>query len=324
VTRPPPRGVRLAGDPNVPDLGTQAKVDLAATASPWTTGTLRPGRFLRWETQRGCPFHCSFCQHRAPGGFGVQQVLGERLRAEIELFCRDDDDDDDDDSDGDNAFRTGSGSSATRDGILAARSIAVLDPTFNASEAHAVAVLDAFREGGFRGRLSLQVRPEKLTRRFLDAAAAVGPGQVTLEFGVQTAVPAELDLIDRIVGADAERIVAQTARKLKMVAEYGSDLSSEISLIFALPGQTVGSFQTSIEWCRQVLPSAKLVAFPLMLLRGTALQHRAAELGLVEGLVTHPGIDRIQDFIPHVTETPHMSAKQWVTMADMAAALPHE
>jgi radical SAM superfamily enzyme YgiQ (UPF0313 family) len=32
-----------------------------------STLSLEKQRFIRWETQRGCPFRCSFCQHRESG-----------------------------------------------------------------------------------------------------------------------------------------------------------------------------------------------------------------------------------------------------------------
>jgi radical SAM superfamily enzyme YgiQ (UPF0313 family) len=282
------RGVYVARSGKV-DLGRQAVVDFAASASPWTTGMLRPGRFARWESQRGCPFSCSFCQHRAPTGVAPQTLLASRIAEEIEILC--------DDSE--------------------AREIAVLDPTFNITDTHAIAVLNMFRARGYRGKLALQVRPEKLSPKFLDAVASFGPRRIKLEFGVQTAVPEELEIIDRVAGADPRRAMDKVSQKLALVREYGSDLETEVSLIFALPRQTVASFEGSISWCRDALPHAKLVAFPLMLLRGTALHARAKELGLVEGLISHPSISRVQDFIPHVVETPTMSREDWIKMAGL-------
>ena len=59
-------GVHWAG---TKDRLAQAAVDLESLPSPWLTGTLPlAGQgFVRWETQRGCPFRCAFCQHREPG-----------------------------------------------------------------------------------------------------------------------------------------------------------------------------------------------------------------------------------------------------------------
>ena len=48
----------------LPDLGLQANCQLESLPSPYLEGTIPAQKFLRWETQSGCPFRCSFCQHR--------------------------------------------------------------------------------------------------------------------------------------------------------------------------------------------------------------------------------------------------------------------
>ena len=59
-------GVHFAGQE---DIGGQTSVDLSILPSPWLSGEidLENQRFIRWETQRGCPFRCSFCQHKEAG-----------------------------------------------------------------------------------------------------------------------------------------------------------------------------------------------------------------------------------------------------------------
>lgn len=64
--------------------------------SPFLTGTLPlmddAGRFrydvALMETNRGCPYKCSFCYWGAAVGQRVQAFSRERLRAELELFAR--------------------------------------------------------------------------------------------------------------------------------------------------------------------------------------------------------------------------------------------
>ncbi|KAJ1472287.1 hypothetical protein T484DRAFT_1840996 [Baffinella frigidus] len=107
-----PRGVHLRGEP---DLGIQASPDFDALPSPHLDGVIAPGKFIRWETQRGCPFACSFCQHRKKEK-GVNALGSARVAAEIKFFCEQ----------------------------APGADIAVLDPTFNTSTAHAVAVLNTF------------------------------------------------------------------------------------------------------------------------------------------------------------------------------------
>lgn len=60
------RGVHRAGEQ---DLAEQTEVDLAMMPSPWLTKVIDINiqKFVRWESQRGCPFKCGFCQHKEPG-----------------------------------------------------------------------------------------------------------------------------------------------------------------------------------------------------------------------------------------------------------------
>lgn len=148
----PIEGVAWAGQP---DLQRHARVPLEQLPSPFLSGVVpvEPGAFLRWETQRGCPFTCSFCQHREPDVRLRGVFDGQRVRAEIELFC----------------------SRSVAD-------VAVLDPIFNSSD-RGTRLLRELERAGYRGKLSLQCRAEMVDAAFLDAAAAL---DTRLEFGLQT------------------------------------------------------------------------------------------------------------------------------------------
>ena len=55
-------GVHLYGEV---DLGLQSKSSLESLPSPFLDSIIHLDRsFIRWESQRGCPFKCTFCQHR--------------------------------------------------------------------------------------------------------------------------------------------------------------------------------------------------------------------------------------------------------------------
>jgi hypothetical protein len=229
-------GVHVAG---AQDANTQARIDLQGLPSPWLDGTVpvEGQRFLRWETQRGCPYRCSFCQHREPGARLVRRgLLMSRVMAEADLFCR-----------------------------ARIPSIAVLDPIFNIN-AHAAQVLGRFAGHGFAGRLSLQCRAELVDEPFLEAASAL---DVCLELGLQTIHQAEGDAIER--RNDVEKV----DRVLGQLRARGID--HEVSVIF---GQTLASFEATVSWCleRRV---PRLRAFPLLLLRGTALERDRERWGFV-------------------------------------------
>src|SRR3954465_14332058 len=67
-------GVHYAG---TEDRGAQAAVDFEALPSPWLNETipLDGGKLVRWETQRGCPYRCTFCQHAEAGSQLAHRAL---------------------------------------------------------------------------------------------------------------------------------------------------------------------------------------------------------------------------------------------------------
>jgi radical SAM superfamily enzyme YgiQ (UPF0313 family) len=198
------------------DIQHQATVNLETLKSPWLTGTipLEGQSFIRWETQRGCTYRCTFCQHREPGERLVRKGLSlPRVEAEIDLFCQ--------------------------SGV---REIAVLDPIYNLAP-HAVQVLQRFADHGYTGRLSLQCRAEAVTEAFLDAAQAL---DVCLEFGIQTIHENEGRAVRRKNKPEKIDWALEQVRNRR--------IHHEVSLIFGLPLQTLASFEQSIQWCleRQV------------------------------------------------------------------------
>jgi len=193
------------------DKCEQANVDLESLTSPWLNGVfpLKGQRFVRWETQRGCPFNCAFCQHQEAGAkLRQRSFCMDRIEAEIDLFCK----------------------SGVED-------IAVLDPIFNMAP-HATAVLQRFAANEYKGKLSLQCRAETISESFLDVASTLN---TRLEFGLQTIHSNEGLAINR------KNNIQKVDRVLSEVRHRG--INHEISLIYGLPQQTLDSFKESIRWC---------------------------------------------------------------------------
>lgn len=262
-------GVQPAEIPGVvvrggPDSGLPAAIDLSQLPSPILTGTLPVQPFMRWETQRGCIYTCSFCQHRESGArLRHHELANQRIAGEVTALVRG-----------------------------GAREIAVLDPIFN-SHAAAADILGRFRAARYTGRLSLQCRFELITDEFLDACAGL---DIALEFGLQTTQPAEMRAVQR--HNDLVRVDSAITRL------QARDIPFEVSLIYGLPNQTVHSFRASVDWCRDRGVSA-IRAFPLMLLRGTALEQQRTRWGLVES----------SDPIPVVVQSDSFNQAEWLTMS---------
>lgn len=276
-------GVHYAKEP---DLGMSAKINFEDSPSPLLNGQIKPQRFIRWEAQRGCPFRCSFCQHRESDSSQQRRHFKKsRIMQEIEWL--------------------------SADPII--QDIAILDPTFNSGPNY-LSILKEFYIQKYQGKLSLQARMEMVTPEFLDAVEKLNQhGEAVLEFGLQTIHRAEQDLIER---PNNLRKVIKTLADTKE-----RKIPTEVSLIFGLPGQTVESFQASVDFCKEQA-AGKIYAFPLMLLRGTALHDKKHELGLVESCDFHfDEIPRIQRGIPQVVASRSFSFTQWQQMAQIAAEL---
>ncbi|MBN1203842.1 MAG: radical SAM protein [Myxococcaceae bacterium] len=218
-------GVHWAGQV---DSGLQAQARLETLASPFLGNVIDlfgGQRFIRWETQRGCPFRCSFCQHREAGNrLRRRDIPLVRLEREIELFVRSGVDD-----------------------------IAVLDPLFNLGD-HALAVLRTFLRLGYRGRLSLQCHFSTLDDEFLDACEGL---DVRLEFGLQTIHEREARAVERVnhLGKVMEGICKLHERGIPF----------EVSIIFGLPEQTLESFRRTVDFClRQRVPVLKAFPLMLL------------------------------------------------------------
>lgn len=262
-------GVHISG---TPDLGLKANHDLARLPSPFLYGVVEPAVNMRWETQRGCQFKCSFCQHREPGNRLKNQLLGkDRLDLEVEWFALHD-----------------------------VKHISVLDPIFHADSAWAIERLNAIKRAGLKAHLALQCRFEMITDEFLDALTGLN---VTLEFGLQTAIAAEGTAIKR------PNNMAKVEAVIGKLHERAIDF--EVSLIYGLPLQTLESFRESVSWCRErQVPRIK--AWPLMLLRGTPLYNQKATYGLRESTDLR---------LPLVIASNSFSETDYAAMQQLAATL---
>ncbi|MAG55494.1 MAG: hypothetical protein CMJ83_04305 [Planctomycetes bacterium] len=178
--------------------------------------------------------------------------------------------------------------------------IAVLDPIFNANQAHAAWVLEELSRNDYAGRLSLQCRAEFVTDEFIAAAQRL---DVRLEFGLQTIHRSEGNAVRRLNN------LARVSKALDSARRAG--LAHEVSLIFGLPGQTLASFEASVDWCLEHnVPVLK--AFPLLLLRGTELELERERWGL--------RLDA-RSTMPMVVSSNTFARREWQQMQRLSEAL---
>lgn len=282
--KPSINGIHYAGDF---DSGLSATADLEMLPSPFLNGLISPQPFIRWETQRGCPFRCTFCQHRESDiSMKRRPFAYSRIMQEIEWIIS--------------------------NPII--QDIAVLDPTFN-SGPHYMNIIQRLIEGNFTGKIALQCRIEMIKDEFIEQIDKLNQkAHVVLEFGLQTIHPNEAKIIQRPNNMKkVEHVLSETKKR---------NIATEVSLIFGLPQQTLQSFQASVQFCKSNhVPT--IYAYPLMLLRGTPLHEKKNELGLVESTDIDLKIDRALKDIPHVISSPSFTYEDWIEMAKIAESLDH-
>jgi radical SAM superfamily enzyme YgiQ (UPF0313 family) len=281
-------GVKYA---NEPFLGNSANINLEEIPSIYLNNIIRPQKFIRWETKRGCPFKCSFCQHRETDRVLMtrKHLNSDRIIREVEWICNN----------------------------KVIQDVAVLDPTFNSGETY-LEILKAFISNGYKGKLSLQARLEMVKDEFLELVAELNrSGSCVLEFGLQTIHQMEQKIIER------PNNMKKVDRVISQVNSMG--IPYEVSVIFGLPYQTLKSFRETVDYLKErKVPIIK--AWPLMLLRGTELYEKKSELGLIENYERafeseDENEGRLQNNIPHVISSPWFSYEDWKEMSRISEIL---
>lgn len=214
--------------------------------SPYLTNVLSTtSKKLHWETKRGCKFRCGFCEW-GNATINVIDIDYERLLAEINLFkesCIDE--------------------------------INILDGTFNIGKYY----LDIFKKllEIENLKITCQARFETLEtpdgKVFLELCKNAR-NRVHLEFGLQTIHEKEMVTIGR--NNDLEKI-KRALSLLKL-----NQIDYEVSIIYAIPGQTIESLIDTIEFLI-TQGCSNIKAYPLSIPKNSAMESKKEKMNVVEG-----------------------------------------
>lgn len=200
-------------------------------------------RILYYESQRGCPYRCSYCL----------SSIDKRVRfRDLELVYRE------------LAF------------FLENRvaQVKFIDRTFNCREEHALNIWKYIREhdNGVTN-FHFEVAAEDMTEAELEVLSGMRPGLVQLEIGVQTTNPQTLREIHRGMNPDRLRDILRRLRS-------PHNIHIHLDLIAGLPWENYESFTHSFDDVYRMKPEQLQLGF-LKVLKGSQMQERAEEYGLV-------------------------------------------
>jgi radical SAM superfamily enzyme YgiQ (UPF0313 family) len=253
--------------------------DLQGVPSPYTTEAIKvaqgQGR-VRLETKRGCCRDCAFCAHKDLQRRRVYTRSLDQVFEDLAYFHD-----------------------------KRVKKINVIDPLFNHGRTYRQ-VLHRCIGIGLKSRIALQVCFEPISGRegdeFLDLCASL---DVVLEFGLQTAIKAEMENINRRNDLPhAREIIHQLAQR---------GISYEVSLMYGLPGQTFDSFKDSVRYLLDA-GCQVIKCYPLKLLRGTALWRDRERWNLSESPEGRFGL-------PTVTDSDSFDRSDWNEMKSLSKAV---
>jgi radical SAM superfamily enzyme YgiQ (UPF0313 family) len=193
------------------------------------------------ETNRGCPLHCAFCCYNIRWTTATC-LPPEEVAARIRILRQ-----------------------------RGAKEIRLVDPTFNANPRFDEVIEAMTRENSDRkiavfGEIRAATLTDDQARRLADAGVAEA------EVGVQSTDPAVLRILHRPLNE------AHVMRGIEALLRHG--IRPTLDFMYALPAQDEHDIARSLDWLARFGDAIFPQFLPTLLLPGTELRDRAAELGL--------------------------------------------
>lgn len=200
-------------------------------------------RIIYYESSRGCPFSCSYCLSSIDKRVRFRSLpLVER---ELQIFLDE-----------------------------KVPQVKFVDRTFNCNHAHAMEIWRYIRDhdNGVTN-FHFEIAADLLTEEELALLAALRPGLIQLEIGVQSTNPGTIREINRQMDLPKVRERVERIR-------LGKNIHQHLDLIAGLPGEDLESFRRSFNQVYAMKPHQLQLGF-LKVLKGSDMEERAAEYGTV-------------------------------------------
>lgn len=230
------------GDAVVHNVDAPIVRDLNRVASPHLANYLdHTGRIICLETQRGCVFTCSFCFYNKDYSIRNRRFDLDRVKGELRFWLAQD-----------------------------VHEIFLMDPVFNLNAARAKEICRFIAEHNHR---KIPFHTEAWAEFIDDEMAALfaKANFSFIEVGLQTSNHAVLEIVER-------RFKRQDfIDGMGHLKAHG--LPYELQLIAGLPGETLDTLRTSLDFAASFAPP-HLSVFDLMILPGTELSRKAESMGI--------------------------------------------
>lgn len=234
--------------------------DLMEVPSPYLSGLFKPGKysFAVLETNRGCPYNCSFCFWGAATNAKVNRFETQRVLDDITWLSE-------------NGFTT----------IFLADANWGMAPRDVEFTEH---IVECKRRTGYPHVVSMNAAKNKPDRVAEITRILVRGGLLTSQpISLQSMDTNVLDLIDRSnIRTETYTSLQRTLRK--------EGISSYIEMIWPLPGETVRTFRDGLtSLCRSSADT--ILVYPQLLLHNTPIYENRVSLGVRTRRVPEPAAE---------------------------------
>ncbi len=182
--------------------------------------------------------------------------------------------------------------------------INILDGTFNIKNDYQSILHNLINKTN--SKITFQARFEVLKPKFLQFCAS-NKDRLHLEFGLQTIHQNEMDVIGR---RNNKELIEEMLQELNRL-----DIDYEVSIIYAIPGQTIPSFIDTIEFLR-VNGCKTIMAYPLQIPENSELHSKINEFQIT--------FTRDDFWINSVASSISFSKEEREDMDQIASSLAHD
>lgn len=199
-------------------------------------------RIIYYESQRGCPFRCSYCLSSIDKDIRYRSL--ELVKKDLSFFLE-----------------------------KKVKQVKFVDRTFNCNPDRTAQILKFLKEND-NGvtNFHFEVAGDILTREEMEILKSLRPGQVQLEIGVQTTNPKTLEAINR--RCDMEKLASNVDELYRK-----HNIHIHLDLIAGLPYEDYESFKKSFNKVYIMKPNQLQLGF-LKVLKGTQIAAQTKDFGI--------------------------------------------